>query len=128
LIVGIGHDLVFIPRITEMLERWDQRFLDRIFSPGEQRYCAQFIAQVQPRHFAARFAAKEAFYKALSRGRTLGIWFRDMEVVHETGLSLRLGLSSKAQGAADTAGVEKVHLSLTHDGDYAGAFVVLEGR
>lgn len=125
MILGIGHDLVFVPRIARLLEKWDQRFLRRIFSPGEQEYCQRFRHPAA--HFAARFAAKEAFYKSLSHGRPLKLWFRDAEVVHQVNQELRLQLSPRAEEMAKQAGVTAVHLSLTHDGEYAAAYVVIEG-
>lgn len=124
MIVGIGHDLVHVPRLARLLQRWDQRFLDRVFSPGEQEYCRRFHDPAPS--YAARFAAKEAFYKALAGGRSLPLWFRDAEVVHEVGAALRLELSERAKTIAAESGVRKVHLSLTHDGEYASAVVVLE--
>ena len=124
MILGVGHDLVHVPRLARLLQRWDQRFLDRVFSPAEQAYCRKFHDPAPS--FAARFAAKEAFYKALSCGRSLPLWFRDAEVVHEVGAALRLEISPRAKELADTAGVRYMHLSLTHDGEYASAIVVLE--
>lgn len=125
MIIGIGHDLVHVPRVARLLARWDRRFLDRVFSPAEQAYCRRFVDPAPS--FAARFAAKEAFYKALSRGKPLGLWFRDAEVVHDVGKALGLLLSERAAELAREAGVVQSHLSLTHDGDHASAFVVLEG-
>jgi holo-[acyl-carrier protein] synthase len=125
LIVGIGHDLVHVPRLARLLQRWDQRFLDRVFSAAEQRYCRRYHDPAPS--FAARFAAKEAFYKAVSSGRSLPLWFRDAEVVHDVGAVLRLELSDRARRLCDEVGVARIHLSLTHDGEYASAFVVLEG-
>jgi len=125
MIVGIGHDLVHVPRLAKLLQRWDQRFLDRVFSPGEQAYCRKFHDPAPS--FAARFAAKEAFYKALSGGRSLPLWFRDAEVVHHVGAALLLEMSPRAREIADAAGVRHVHVSLTHDGEFASAVVILEG-
>jgi holo-[acyl-carrier protein] synthase len=125
-ILGIGHDIVHIPRFASVLDKWGQRFLDRLFTAEEQRYC---LAMHEPaRHFAARFAAKEAFYKALSRGRQFSLGFLEAWVSHVVGVELRLVLSPKALTLAQQAGVGigTVHLSLSHDGDYASAFVVLE--
>lgn len=124
MIVGIGQDIVHVPRIARLLRRWDQRFVDRVFSPGEQVYCRRFRDPAP--HLAARFAAKEAFYKALSSGRALPLWFRDAEVVHRHGQVLKLELSLRARELARQAGVSRSHVSLSHDGDYATACVVLE--
>jgi holo-[acyl-carrier protein] synthase len=125
MIIGIGHDIVFVPRMAEVIERWQQRVLDRVFSPGEQAYC--HAHREHARHFAARFAAKEAFYKAASRGKPLPLRFRDAEVVHARGQELRLELSDRARDITRDLGIVAVHLSLSHDGEYASAFVVIEG-
>jgi len=125
MIVGIGQDLVHVPRLARLLQRWDQRFLDRVFSPAEQLYCRRFHDPAPS--FAARFAAKEAFYKALAGGRTLPLWFRDAEVVHDVNTALHLQMSDRARALAEKSGVRHVHVSLTHDGEYASAVVLLEG-
>lgn len=116
-ILGVGHDLVHVPRLRRILDSRGQRFLDRCFSPEEQAYCFRFRDPAP--HFAVRFAAKEAFYKAASRGRPIGLWFRDAEVV----AGPTLALSTRA---GELVGHARVHMSLTHDGDYASAVVVLE--
>jgi len=123
-ILGIGQDLVHVPRMAALVGKWGQRFLDRVFTAGEQAYCR--ARQDPAPHLAARFAAKEAFYKAIARGRELPLYFRDAEVVHEPRAGLSLRLSEKAQRIAAEAGVGAVHLTLTHDGEYAAAVVVLE--
>ena len=125
MIVGIGQDLVHVPRLARLLQRWDQRFLDRVFSPAEQAYCHRFHDPAPS--YAARFAAKEAFYKALAGGRSLPLWFRDAEVVHDVNTALRLQMSDRARAIAEEAGVRTIHVSLTHDGEYASAVVLLEG-
>ena len=125
MIVGVGHDVVHIPRIAQVLQRWEQSYLDRIFSAEEQAYCRGFV-DPSP-HFAARFAAKEAFFKALSRGRPLRLGFQDAAVIHRRNQTLELTLSEQAQALVREAGVTGIQLSLSHDGEYASAFVVLEG-
>jgi holo-[acyl-carrier protein] synthase len=119
-IVGVGQDLVHVPRLARIVERWDRRFLDRCFSAEEQTYCLRYRDPAP--HFAARFAAKEAFYKALSRGRPMGIWFLDAEVVRGPSLVF----SSRADRLVREERLTQVHLTMTHDGEYASAVVVLE--
>ena len=123
MVLGIGCDLVRVPRIEAALARWQKRFRDRVFTDGEQRYCDRLAAPA--RHYAARFAAKEAFYKAIARGRDLPLTFVDAEGVAGDG-ELSLRLSPHAAGIARAEGVAGVHLSLSHDGDYALGFVILE--
>lgn len=124
MILGIGHDLVHVPRFEAVLTKWGQRFLDRLFTSEEQRYCRDMHRPA--RHLAARFAAKEAFYKALSRGRQFPLGFLEAWVSHAPGVALQLELSPKARELADAQGVVATHLSLSHDGDYASAVVILE--
>jgi len=126
MILGVGHDLVHVPRVARLLARWQGRFLDRVFTAAELDYCLALTPAIRPQRLAARLAAKEACYKALSQGRSLGIWFRDIEVVRDASRAPRLVLSPRAQGIADAAGVTALHLSLSHDGEYASAFVVLD--
>jgi holo-[acyl-carrier protein] synthase len=123
MVFGIGCDLVSISRIDAALARWQKRFRDRIFTDGEQHYCDARTEAA--RHYAARFAAKEAFYKAIARGRDLPLVFVDAEVVAGEG-EMGLRLSPHAAEIARKEGVAGMHLSLTHDGDYALAFVILE--
>ncbi len=124
MIVGIGHDLVHLPRFTRVFTEWSERFVARVFTLPERTYCAAFHEPA--RHYAARFAAKEAFYKALMRGRQLPLGFHEAWVVMAED-SLRLELGPRALELARAAGVRHTHVSLSHDGDYASAFVVLEG-
>src|ERR1041384_1869500 len=80
---GIGIDLVPTPRMRRIMERWDERFLSRVFTDEEIAYCR---ARKDPApHFAARFAAKEAGLKALGTGLRLGISWRELEVKRERG-------------------------------------------
>src|SRR5712691_11423926 len=80
---GIGVDLVHLPRMREVIGRWQERFLRRVFTDDEIAYCRTRRDPVQ--HFAARFAAKEAALKALGTGLRLGINWRELEVQRERG-------------------------------------------
>jgi holo-[acyl-carrier protein] synthase len=115
-IVGIGTDLVEVARLGVALER-TPTLRDRLFTPTE--------AELPLESLAARFAAKEALAKAL--GAPEGLAWRDAEVVVEPNGRPRLQLSGSLAAAAEAAGVERVHLSLSHDGGFASGFVVLEG-
>ncbi len=80
MIYGIGVDLVKISRIREALDRWGERFYDRVYTEAEQTLC---LSRTHPlRFWAMRFAAKEAFSKAIGFGMRQGIRWRDIEVVH----------------------------------------------
>src|SRR5258708_23782454 len=92
---GIGVDLVRIPRMRDVIARWDERFLRRVFTEGEIAYCRARRDPVP--HFAARFAAKEAATKALGTGLSLGVRWRDLEVHRARGQAPRLVLHGRAR-------------------------------
>jgi holo-[acyl-carrier protein] synthase len=124
-IVGLGMDLVDIPRIRAMLARFGDRAAARVWTPGERAYCAQHADPAVP--FAARFAAKEACFKALSgspEARAIG--WHEMEVVRDFDGAPTLVLHGRAAARASALGVTGVHVTLTHAESVAGAVVVLE--
>jgi holo-[acyl-carrier protein] synthase len=126
---GIGVDLVHLPRMRAIIERWQDRFLQRIFTEDEIAYCRARRDPVP--HFGARFAAKEAGLKALGTGLGLGVRWRELEVRREQGQAPVLVLSGRCREISLTRGGDRMLLALTHDGDYALAQVVLvasEGR
>ena len=125
MIVGSGIDLVEIDRIQKSLERFGERFLDRIFTAGEKRYCLSKKNAAES--FAARFAAKEAAAKALGTGISRGVTWNEFEVGHAPGGRPVLELSGRAAFLAKEMGVRTISLSLTHTASLAMASVVLEG-
>ena len=126
MIVGVGVDLVHIPRIRRMMERWQERFLDRVFTPDEVAYARRRHDPAE--HLAARFAAKEATLKALGTGLSMGVRWREMEVRRPLGGRPTLALSGRTQAVGAERGVRRLHVSLTHDGEYALAEVLAEGE
>ncbi len=120
---GIGVDLASIPRLREAVERWDDRFLRRVFTDQEIAYCRGRRDPIP--HFAARFAAKEATLKALGTGLRMGVNWREMEVRRERGEAPTMVLSGRCRAIALSKGAECVLLSLSHDGDYALAQAML---
>src|SRR3981189_1516710 len=82
-IIGLGLDATEIDRIADTIERYGQRFLNRVFTDGEIAYCVR--RRVPGIHFAGRFAAKEAGMKALGTGHSHGVLWRDVEVVRRGG-------------------------------------------
>lgn len=124
MIYGVGTDIVEISRLQMVLDRWGDRFIDRVFTETEAAYCRR-KALPAPR-FALRFAAKEAFVKALGSGFRGGLSFRQIEVVHDEKSAPALSLHGKCLSAYRDCGLKRSHLSLSDDGDYAVAFVVLE--
>jgi holo-[acyl-carrier protein] synthase len=122
-IAGIGIDLVSIPRMRAMLDRWQDRFVCRVFTEGEIAYCR---AHADPApHFAARFAAKEAGLKALGTGLQLGVRWRELEVRRERLQAPTLVLSGRSREIGLGKGGSRILLSLTHEGDYALAQAML---
>src|SRR5437867_11126356 len=95
---GIGVDLALIPRLREVVERWDERFLRRVFTEAEIAYCRRRRDPIP--HLAARFAAKEATLKALGPGLRMGLNWRDLEVRRERGQAPVMGLSGRPQASA----------------------------
>jgi holo-[acyl-carrier protein] synthase len=120
---GVGIDLVHITRMREVLDRWKDRFLHRVFTAAEIAYCQTRRDPVP--HFAARFAAKEAGLKALGTGLSLGIHWRELEVRRADGEAPVLVLSGRAQEIGRARGGRRMLLALTHDGDYALAQAML---
>jgi holo-[acyl-carrier protein] synthase len=124
-ILGHGIDLVSVARMREILDKDSDHFEKRVFSEGERSYCR---ARNDPMpHFAARFAAKEAYGKALGLGLGPSGDFSEIEVVNNEGgvPSIRL-TGSAADIFKKKCGSAQVFLSLTHDGQYAMASVIVE--
>ena len=120
---GIGIDLVNIPRLRDVIARWDDKFLRRVFTDAEIAYCRARRDPVP--HFAARFAAKEAGMKALGTGLSLGVRWRDLGVRRDRGQAPRLLLHGRSREIGLARGGRAMLLALTHDGDYALAQTML---
>ena len=125
MILGIGIDLVSVERVRRVVERRGARWLERVFSPAERRDAGE--GPHRWRRLAARWAAKEAFAKALGTG-VRGFRWRDIEVRRDTDGRPVLHLTGVAAERLRAAGVVRVHLSLSHDSEWAVAQVILEGR
>jgi holo-[acyl-carrier protein] synthase len=118
-------DLVDIVRVDAMLDRHGARARRRVFTPDEVAYCEGMARPAQ--HFAARFAAKEACYKALSgTEQARGISWQDIAVARSERGEPSLVLTGHARVRADELQITRIHLSLTHSEGVAGAVVVLE--
>ncbi|MGE5736062.1 MAG: holo-[acyl-carrier-protein] synthase [Acidobacteriota bacterium] len=124
MIVGTGIDIAEVPRVAEAIERYGRRFLQRIFTEGEIRYCESKANRVE--RYAARFAAKEAGMKALGTGWNHGVRWRDIEVRRQPGGRPTLEFHGKAGEFASNMGVTNIALSLTHTAEEAMAQVILE--
>jgi holo-[acyl-carrier protein] synthase len=124
-ILGVGVDLVRIARIRQAIARWQDRFLERVFTEDEIAYARRRRDPAE--HLAARFAAKEAALKALGTGLSMGVRWRELEVRRARGEPPRLALSGRTAALVAARGVRTFHVSLTHDGEYAMAQVLAEG-
>ncbi len=117
-----GVDIIEIDRVRQVLERYGQRFLSRVFTPGEIAYC-----QGRAPNLAARFAAKEATMKALGTG-VRGLGWKDIEVVrHESGAPA-IKLHHRGESRAKRLAVQEISVSLSHSREYAVAFVVVRSE
>lgn len=125
-VLGTGVDMVEIHRVELSIERFGERFLGRVFTERERSYCED-RRKGAAQSFALRFAAKEAFAKALGTGIRHGVNWKDIEVTSDNLGRPALELHGGARTAAKKAGIKRAHLSLSHDGPLAVAFVVVEG-
>ena len=126
MIVGTGIDIAEVPRIAEAIERFGERFLSRIFTEGERRYCDAKANRVE--RYAARFAAKEASMKALGTGWNHGVRWRDIEVYRQPGQRPTIRFHGKAAEFAARLGAVNVALSISHTAEQAIASVILESQ
>lgn len=126
MIIGIGVDIAEISRFERFVSENNVALLDRLFTQSEKQYCS--ARRLAAQHYALRFAAKEAFLKALGTGLRDGISWLDMEVVNDRLGKPVLELSGLAAGHFAAAGGDRCHLSLSHDAGCAVAMVVLETK
>lgn len=119
IIHGIGTDIIEIPRIANSIERYRQRFIDRVFTQKEQHYCLSH--KESARHFAGRFAAKEAVVKALGCGFSDGISWLDIEILNDTRGKPQVILSEKVKMSL---GNPIVFITISHCKEYATAFAI----
>ncbi len=124
MIVGTGIDIAEVPRIEASIARFGDRFLRRIFTEAEIRYCESKANRVE--RYAARFAAKEAAMKAIGTGWNHGVAWRDVEVCRQPGGRPTIAFHGKAAQFAAKLGAVHVALSLSHTKEYAVAQVILE--
>jgi holo-[acyl-carrier protein] synthase len=124
MIVGSGIDLVEIARIQQSVQRFGQRFLNRVYTAAEQGYCLRKRNSAES--LAARFAAKEAGAKALGTGISRGVSWLEIEVVREPSGRPTIQFHGRAAEIAQTMGVAHVALSITHTATLSMASVVVE--
>lgn len=123
MIFGIGTDIIEVERIQRVISKGNS-FKQRVFTPDEIAYCDSYRYSSQ--YYAARFAAKEAFVKALGTGFADGIEFNQIEVAHDVLGKPEIRLSGKAKEITEEKGITAIHLTLSHIKEWANAVVVLE--
>ena len=116
--ISVGVDVIEIGRVAATLERFGDRFLQRIYTPSEISYCRGRAPQL-----AARFAAKEAVMKALGTG-TRGVGWREVEVTRKRSGEPQIALHGRAAARAQHLGIDRLAVSITHSREYAVASVV----
>jgi holo-[acyl-carrier protein] synthase len=126
MIVGTGIDIAEVPRITESIDRFGERFLRRVFTEEEIKYCDSKANRVE--RYAARFAAKEAAMKALGTGWNRGVRWRDIEVLRQPGRRPTIRFHGVAAQFAARLGTKNIALSISHTPEHAIANVILEGE
>ena len=124
MIKGLGIDTIELSRIARVYERYNERFLDRIYAPEERSYALRYKDPV-PR-LAARFAAKEACMKALGTGWNFGVRWRDIVVVNHPGGKPEMKLHGRAATIFEQLSASRIHLSITHSREHATAVVIFE--
>ncbi len=131
MIIGMGSDLCNIERIQASLDRFGERFEQRVFTPLEQAKAAR-RPYTKAGTLAKRFAAKEAFSKAVGTGFKAGVFMKDIGVVNAPSgaptLALTGGAAARLAAITPPGHAAMVHLTLTDDHPWAQAFVVIEAR
>lgn len=126
-IVSLGLDLMQIDRLEAAESRRGARFLERLFTEAERAYCER-RAQRRLTHYAGRFAVKEAVMKALGTGWTGGVRWLDIEVQRSPGGPPELRLHGETAAIARARGIDRWHVTITHDAGIAAAVVVAESH
>jgi holo-[acyl-carrier protein] synthase len=124
MIYGIGVDIVHIKRMEKVLKKWEDRFIKRVFLSGEIEICSRRANPASA--YSMRFAAKEAFSKAIGLGMKKGVRWRDIEIFHFPGGRPGLKLHGRSSEICKEESIKGFHLSMSDDGDYGIAMVVLE--
>lgn len=126
MILGVGIDIVHVERIKKAIERYGKRFIDRIFTEKEQAYCSEKANPFES--YAARFAVKEAVFKALGKGWAECGGFTSVEVINDKLGRPEVVFNGKAGQFAESITSANVFVSITHDAGVTAAVVVLEGK
>ena len=124
MIIGIGIDIIEVKRLAEGIERHADRFTKRLFTDLEIGYCSTKANPAM--HYAGRFAAKEAAFKAMGRGWGGGVSWKDVEIYNESSGAPFLNFYGKALELVREKNMVRAHVSISHIADHATAVVVIE--
>lgn len=122
MIYGLGIDIIRTDRMKEVVEKWGQKFLARVFTENEISYC--YRKRTPYLSLAVRFAAKEAFIKAIGSG--IPVSLTDIEVINSDSGKPFLQFSSRLEYFIKISFIKKAHLSISHEHEYGVACVILE--
>ncbi len=123
MIFGVGTDIIEVKRIEKLIEK-SSRFRDRVFTQRETEYCER--KKNRAYSYAARFAAKEAFFKALGTGWRGGVAFKDVEVINKPSGKPELVLYGKSKEFVQRNHIKNMQISLSHVSEFAQSVVILE--
>jgi len=124
MILGLGIDIIEVERIRTSLEKFGDRFCERILLPGEMAYCK---SHKRPAPFvAARFAAKEAISKAFGTGIGAQLGWQDMEIQRKDSGEPCVVLHGKGEELFKSRGASRLHISISHTEQYAAVVAILE--
>ena len=130
MILGLGADLCDVRRVEKVMARFGDKFLNRVFTETERARAKRRTEGLWPGTFAKRFAAKEAFSKAVGTGFRAGVFMKDIGVVNATSGAPTLALTGGAKARLDAliprGHGARVHLTMTDDHPWAQAFVIIE--
>ena len=124
MIVGLGIDMIQIARVAHMLEAHGERFTSKVYTDAEVERCSRRRSPAQ--EYAARWAGKEATMKALGTGWRNGVRFKDIENYNLPTGKPMIRLHGRAKAIAEQLGATRIHISISHEREYAVAVVVLE--
>ena len=124
MIIGIGIDLVEVDRLKRSIEKFGDRFLNRLFTENEKKYCQTKFNSYQ--HFAVRFAAKEAFLKAIGTGLRVGMTWHQIEIINNKQGKPTMMTHGKCHEKLQKLGITGLNLSLSHTKHHGVAVVILE--
>ena len=122
MIIGVGIDLVSVSRFLEKIT--NQPFVEKIFSSNEIAYCESTSEKEQ--HYAVRFAAKEAFLKAIGKGMSMSFELKDIEIIKNESEQPLIILHGNFEKLKKKEGWQSIHVLLSHEGDNATAIVIIE--